>query len=147
MARYLLTLIFILFVATAWGQKYSRTELRYKPKTLNEAVAQLQKIHHDTQKQKIMAMTEMEFRTAAHRGVGMYIRNNWRLWRGGKLAKHFRAMGVYHPDDMSGIILTCYYRTLKKQDWELDKQVGTYQDYWEIMKDRSDADSTKIPKH
>jgi hypothetical protein len=61
----------------------------------------------------------------------MWIRNNWRLWRGGELANEFIYKGIFHPDDMSGIILKCYYRQLHNQDWELDEQKKFYQNYWQ----------------
>ena len=65
----------------------------------------------------------------------MWIRNSWKLWSRGKLSKYFNSIGVFHPDDMSGIILTSYYRHLKGQDRELEKQVKYYQDFWKESKD------------
>jgi hypothetical protein len=41
----------------------------------------------------------------AHFGLGMFLRNNWGLWRGGRLYEAMKAMGFTHPDDMSGAIL------------------------------------------
>lgn len=123
--------IFLVFtVITAFGQSPSKADLKYKPKTLDEAILQLEKIHDDTTKQKILAMTEQEFMGNSHFGLGMWLRNNWGLWKGGELAKHFNSIGIYHPDDMSGIILTSYYRHLHGQDRALEKQIEFYQDYW-----------------
>ncbi len=91
---------------------------------------QLEKMHNDTTKEQIRAMTEDEFTGRSHMGMGMWIRNNWGLWKGGALHDYFVSIGIFHPDDMSGIILTSYYRQLKGQDRELEKQVKGYQDYW-----------------
>jgi hypothetical protein len=55
-------------------------------------------------------MTEEEFLVDSHFGLGMWIRNNWRLWRGGKLANDLKSKGIFHPDEMSATILRCYYR-------------------------------------
>ncbi len=63
-------------------------------------------------------------------GLGMWMRNNWGLWRGKELAIYFNSIGIYHPDDMSGIILTSYYRELYGKDWEVEKQIQYYQDFW-----------------
>ena len=113
------------------GQEISTKELRkHKPVNLDEAVFQLTKNLPDTTQQWFLSMTEMEFIGNTHMGLGLWIRNNWGLWRGGKLAKYFKSMGIFHPDDMSGIILRCYYRQLHNQDWELEEQIKVCQNYW-----------------
>ncbi len=112
------------------GQEISKKELKYKPVNLDEAVVQLSKVLPDSTQKEIISMTESEFIAGSHFGVGMWIRNNWGLWRGGELADYFKSKGIFHPDDMSGIILKCYYRELHHQDWELDKQIAFYQNYW-----------------
>jgi len=123
-------LIILLFASSSiFGQTESKKE-NYKPVNLEEAVEQLKIIHHDTTKQKILNMTEVEFMGGAHMGLGMWMRNNWGLWKGKELAEYFNSIGIYHPDDMSGIILTSYYRELHDQEWKVDEQVKYYQDYW-----------------
>ena len=123
-------LIILLFAFTStFGQTDSKKE-NYKPINLEEAVEQLKIIHHDTIKQKILEMTEDEFLGGAHMGLGMWMRNNWGLWKGKELAKYFNSIGIYHPDDMSGIILSSYYRELHGQEWKVDEQVKYYQDFW-----------------
>jgi hypothetical protein len=124
-------LIILLFAfSPVFGQKDSKKE-NYKPVNLEEAVERLKVIHHDSTKQKILEMTEDEFLGGAHMGLGMWMRNGWGLWKGKELAKYFNSIGIYHPDDMSGIILTSYYRELHGQEWKLDEQVKYYQAYWE----------------
>lgn len=130
MKIFLLTIFFQFLAVISFGQDNSESYLRYKPKRLDEAVLQLEKIQHDTTKQKILAMTEEQFLGGSHMGIGMWVRNNWGLWKGGALAKHFNSIGIFHPDDMSGIILTSYYRHLHGQNREIEKQVKYYQDYW-----------------
>lgn len=136
MKSMILAVVFYLFLSQALGQDVSKFNSRYKPKTLDEAVLQLEKLHHDTTKKQIIALTEDQFKLYSHLETGMWIRNNWKLWSGGKLSKYFKSIGVFHPDDMSGIILTSYYRHLKGQDRELEKQVKYYQDFWKVSKDR-----------
>ncbi|TMU50997.1 hypothetical protein FGG15_17390 [Flagellimonas algicola] len=66
-----------------------------------------------------------------HFSTGMSIRNNWKLWAGtSKIAKYFMDLGIHHPDDMSGIILTSLHRKLNQKEIELDKQIKYYQDFW-----------------
>lgn len=139
-----LTIALYLVSFGVFGQAFSKSELRYKPQNLNEAVLQLNKVHHDITKMQIIKMTEEQFSLSSHFGLGTWIRNKWRLWGNGKLSKYFKSIGVFHPDDMSGIILTSYYRYLKGQDRALDSQVKYYQNYWNESKkhfDRLDIDS------
>ena len=84
----------------------------------------------DTTQQRVLLMTEDEFLAISHLSLGMWIRNNWRLWQGGELANFFKSKGVFHPDDMSGIILCSFYRYLHGQDMNVDEQVAHYQEYW-----------------
>jgi len=130
-----LTILFFSFLALN-GQEVSKAEMKYKPANLEEAVIQLTKILPDTTQQEVLSMTEKEFLGGSHFGLGMWIRNNWGLWRGGELAKEFNTKGIFHPDDMSGIILKCYYRQLHNQDWELDEQIKFYQNYWKETQER-----------
>ena len=70
-----------------------------------------------------------------HFTTGMQIRNNWKFWKGkNKLVKYFNKIGIYHPDDMSGMILTSFWRHLNNQPLELEKQAKHYLDYWDLIK-------------
>jgi hypothetical protein len=60
----------------------------------------------------------------------MWMRNNWGLWGGSRLAKWFNNQGVKHPDDMSGVILDSFWRHLNDKPIKLEEQVKHYQDYW-----------------
>jgi len=63
--------------------------------------------------------------------IGRWIRNNWIY--GGRdsiLVEYFKKLGIFHPDDMSGIILTSLYRTLTNKPIDLDNQVESYKSYW-----------------
>ena len=127
MKNYLILAFLFLSILVLDGQSYSQKELRYKPETLEEAVQQLIKILPDTTQQKVLSMTEDQFVSGTHFGLGMWIRNNWINWGKKKLAKYFESIGIFHYDDKSGIILTCYYRQLHNQEWELEEQVKFYQ--------------------
>ena len=128
--KYYLTLIILFFPFLALNcQNISKEEMKYKPINLEEAVIQLAKILPDTTQQEIISMTEDEFLAGSHFGLGMWIRNNW-IRGGSKLAPDFNSKGIFHSDDMSSIILTCYYRQLHNQDWDLEEQIKLYIDYW-----------------
>jgi hypothetical protein len=76
-------------------------------------------------------LSEHEFGCACHHGVGTHIRNEWGLWHGSVLAKWFNARGIYHPDDMSGIIIDTFWRTVNDKPIELEAQIKHCQDFWE----------------
>jgi len=72
----------------------------------------------------------------AHFSIGMWIRNNWIYGkRDTLLVKYFNQNGIFHPDDMSSIILTSYYRKLTNYPIELDKQIDVYKKYWANIND------------
>jgi hypothetical protein len=68
-----------------------------------------------------------------HFGLGMWLRNNWGMWSGDRLASYFASIGIFHPDDMSGIILDSYWRYLNRTDICLQEQVEVYQEYWRMQ--------------
>lgn len=56
-----------------------------------------------------------------HFGFAAWIRNSWGLWRGSRISVYIKkTFGITHPDYMSGIILTCYYRHRHKLPLDLD---------------------------
>ncbi len=59
-----------------------------------------------------------------HMGLGMYVRNELGLWRGGPLQDWFRANGVQHPDDMSGLLLEAYGLYLRGAPVNLDSIIA-----------------------
>ena len=83
-----------------------------------------------SEKDKEEAKKDPEFGIKVHHSLGRTLRNNWYLWRGGKLKDYFKKLGIWHADDMSGIILTSYHRYLNGEDLKLDEQIKYYQEYW-----------------
>ena len=73
--------------------------------------------------------------SGAHFGMGMWMRNNWKLWGGGPLAQHFNTLGIHHPDDMSGIILESYWLHLHGCPLGVQEQVAWYQAFWALPPD------------
>lgn len=66
-----------------------------------------------------------------HHSLGRYLRNEWGLWHGSRLAKWFNDKGINHADDMSAIILTSFWREINSELIRLDEQIKEYQLYWE----------------
>ncbi len=108
---------------------------QYIPKDIEDCFKQIDKFWSDSTKIKIKQLTEEKFSSNAHLSFGMWMRNNWQLWGGSRLSKYFNDKGIYHPDDMSGIILDSYHRYLTGKDIQLDKQIEFYQLYYKVNKE------------
>jgi len=66
-----------------------------------------------------------------HHGYGTFIRNTFKLWTDGPAVSWFNNHGIYHADDMSGIIFTSLYRRENGIDIDLEGQIKRYRDFWE----------------
>lgn len=113
----------------------------YVPKNLEEALMKIDFNLTDSLKLKIKKKSENEFLTDTHFGFGLGLRNGWKLWKGSELSKYFNKIGIFHPDDMSSIILTSYYRKVNGIDIKLDEQVNYYKKYWK------GAELTRLPEN
>lgn len=113
----------------------------YVPKNLEEALMKIDFNLTDSLNLKIKKKSENEFLTDTHFGFGLGFRNGWKLWKGSELSKYFNKIGIFHPDDMSSIILTSYYRKINGIDIKLDEQVNYYKKYWK------GAELTRLPEN
>lgn len=94
-------------------QQTDSLETVYIPVDLPDCMRQLDSILTPENKELIKSLDEKDFTAKTHFGLGMWMRNNWGLWTGSRLAKYFSEQGIHHPDDMSGVILRCYYHYVK----------------------------------
>jgi hypothetical protein len=100
----------------------------YPPKDLNEAIEYFEMNWNDSTKNEFVNDSLKN----SHFTIGRWIRNNWiHGERDTALVKFFNKMGIYHPDDISDIILTSLYRKLTNKPIDLDEQVAEYKSYWE----------------
>lgn len=65
-----------------------------------------------------------------HHTTGRFLRNELSLWEKSPLRDWFNSNGIYHADDMSGIILTSLHRQLNDKPIQLEDQIQYYRDYW-----------------
>ncbi len=106
----------------------------YIPKDLDDCFRRLNELLRDSTKQLIKSYKEDKFVNEAHLTTGMQLRNNWKLWVGSRLTLYFNNLGIYHAEDMSGIILRSYHRYLLGRDLMLETQIKRYKYYWTISK-------------
>lgn len=106
----------------------------YIPKDLDDCFVQIDSLWNDSIKSLVKSWSEDEFVGNAHHSFGMWLRNNWGLWGGSRLSIYFNKKGIYHPDDMSGIILKSYHRYLTDEPIKFRKQINFYKNYWASQK-------------
>lgn len=116
----------------------------YIPKNLEDAILEIDKFYSDSLKTEIKKMEEGDFGAEYHFGTGLWIRNNWALWKGSRLSRYFNRKGIKHPDDMSGIILSSYHRKLTGKEIDLKGQISEYKEYWK--ESRKLYSRAKLPK-
>lgn len=85
----------------------------YIPVDLPDCMRQLDSILTPENKEWILSVEEKDFLARTHLALGIWIRNNWGLWAGSHLATYFDEQEIHHPDDMSGVILRCYYHYIR----------------------------------
>lgn len=125
----------------------------YIPKNLEDCFTQIDKIWDDSIRNEIKNWSEDEFSNRTHFGFGKWLRNNWQLWGGSRLSKYFNDHGIFHPDDMSGIILKSYHRYLNKKQINFDDQIAYYKKYWEesernrIQEEKEKLEESKLYFH
>jgi len=62
--------------------------------------------------------------------TGMWLRNSYGLWSRTCLVEYFWELGIFHPDDISAIVLTCYHRFLNGKELKVDEQVEMFKSFW-----------------
>ena len=67
----------------------------------------------------------------AHTGLGMFLRNEWGLWKHGPLAVSLIGLGFKHPDDMSATILEAYVAREQGKPFDIKGKIAEYDAYWD----------------
>ena len=89
----------------------------YIPKDLSDAHSELNKILDNEAKEMIVKGESTHF------GLGMWLRNNWGLWSGGRLKCYFDERELYHPDHISSLILGTYRMKLLNESFNQDSLI------------------------
>lgn len=129
-------IVFLIPSGPVWAQEdLPRNEFEaessesYIPVDLNDAIRHLQEIL-PPEDIEFLKTAEEEDHAGLHFGFGMGLRNGWGLWGDSRLAAWFNTVGIFHPDDMSGIIIESLVRDLRSEPIELEAQIAKYQEYW-----------------
>ena len=124
--KYLVTFCMFVISFIAFGQIKNIDMKKEKPKNLTECIQMLDHILKKEDKEKAKTLTESEFLIETYFGTGMGIRNEWIRSGNPELVKFFLDQGVKHPDDMSAMILTSYYRHLLGKEIDFEGQISAH---------------------
>lgn len=103
------------------------------PSNLNECFEVLEDILSKSEEDKNWFKTSAEDDVlgSLHHSLGTWIRNNWGLWKQDtELYNTLKRMGLWHADDMSGVIITSYHRKINGKELNIKEQIQHYTDYW-----------------
>lgn len=108
-----------------------KIEDTYIPKNLDECFLEIDKILSKANPEDAEDVKYFLDGGNVHHSFGRNIRNNWKLWQENTiLHEWFKLQGIWHADDMSGIIIDSYLRRAKNQSIDLDEQIQYYKNYW-----------------
>lgn len=110
----------------AYLEKLSKKSI---PTNLEQCFEQIDLMLSDQEIEQIKAGTEDDM-SRYHFKLGMWIRNEFALWRGPLIGSWFRERGVDHPDNMSGIILEAYWRHLNNVPIDVDDLIRKSHEYY-----------------
>lgn len=115
----------------------------YIPENLDDALKELDSMFPEATKKAIRSAPKEDM-IVFHHGLGTWLRNNWQLWGGGRLAKYFNSVGIYHPDDISGTIFDAYWSKLNGKSEDVSAKAAYYKSYWDGLRPVVDV-GIKIP--
>ncbi len=106
---------------------------------LDDAHSRLEKELDAETLKEIDSLKSMDDMDEYHFSLGMYIRNEFGLWKAdSELHDYLVGLGMRHPDDMSSVILESFWCRRHGVEYDLAGKVKKYAEYWESVeaKDR-----------
>ncbi len=123
---------------------FDKRHRSYIPMDLEDAMDELDRTINPKDKERIR--TSKEDSVMYHHGFGTGLRNGWGLWGGSRLARWFDERGIFHPDDMSGIILDAWFNRLRGKPFDFDEKVRGYQEYWRRSQEAQKEEEVRAEK-
>lgn len=116
------------------------------PASLEECFEPLKKAFRSEDLEKFRSTPEDSVVGTYHFSAGMWIRNRWGLWGESPLYQSFSSKGVFHPDDVSAIILLSFWRHLHGKPLEVDTQIARIKKDWDDQRKGSPEAEPTPPK-
>jgi len=105
------------------------------PSTIKAAVAQLEHVLSDNQRNFILSNNDASDWTLMHFGVGTSLRNSWSLWDPDTPLKRdaVRTYGIAHADDISGLIIAWLWAVVRGEPFDPLEHCQRYHRHWKHM--------------
>jgi hypothetical protein len=102
------------------------------PNNLDQAITEtINMISRENLLSSYYELDEKSFIGQTHHWIGQWIRNNWGFWKQkGELFDHLISIGLFHPDDMSGLILRMTYSRMHNEQFDVNGYVEETKKYW-----------------
>lgn len=107
-------------------QTAEHVQSHFIPKNLKQCFVEIDKHWNNELKKDITNTTEDKFMADADTVFHSWANQRWVLWGNSRLALYFKNQGVYHPKQMSSIILRTYFRNIRKQPLQLKALINKY---------------------
>lgn len=95
----------------------------YIPFNLYDCFIQIDSLFSDSLIAEMNHISNDEIIGNYHFGIGLWIRNNWGLWKNSRLWMYFYNKGISHPDDISSLILKLYHRKITSNKLLFQKEI------------------------
>lgn len=119
----------------------------YIPTNLDHAIAYFDCNWSESDKATFANKDESTAIKEIHMGLGRGIRNSWGLWdKTSPLMQFFNSYGIYHPDDVSSIIMKSYHRKLNNKEIDFEGQVQYYLAYWKPLNEFESKETVRALK-
>lgn len=107
----------------------------YIPKNVEDAIIYLNNTIDSNSIAEFKNLAEETAVSIEHIGIGMWMRNKFRLWGKSRLQQYFEKYKIRHPDHMSSIILTAWHRSLNNKEIKLNLIMSALRKYEEKYED------------
>lgn len=108
------------------------------PETIQEAVEYLFRLIPNKEIAIIRRTSEEEFATNAIATLGVYMREEWKLYSTeSELALFFMRNDIVSPDEMSEIILICLWRRINGRDLQIDRLILDRMRFWDSVRSQN----------
>ena len=114
-----------------------------QPQSIEDSLNYFEKNWSTNEKSTFKQQPENFAVSQLHMSVGLWIRNNWIRKDNNSLIEEFHKIGVYHPDDISSIILTSLHRKLNNKNLKLEEQTKYYINYWKLIDARNEKSESR----
>jgi hypothetical protein len=115
----------------------------YIPKTLDDALAQLDKMIDPKAKNSLKIVDENTAATKLHFSLGRWMIVNWSFYEGSRFSNYLHSAGITFPDDQADFMIRAYHRHVNGKSVEF-KELATSYRAMRKEKHQKDLEGAKV---